>query len=62
MSKLNDSSSMWEKAKQEHNTDIDRVMKRDWMDNPSRQGERLTPRPAISAQVSLPPTHISACP
>ena len=52
MSKFNDSSSMWERAKQEHDTSIDKVMKRDWMDNPARQGERLSPRPAMAAQVS----------
>ena len=54
MSKFNDSSSMWERAKQEHDTSIDKVMKRDWMDNPARQGNRLSPRPVVSSQVLLP--------
>ncbi len=55
MSKFNDSSSMWERAKQEHDTSIDKVMKRDWMDNPARLGDRLSPRPVMSAQVHLTP-------
>ncbi|CAL5229022.1 g12268 [Coccomyxa viridis] len=50
MSQFNDSSSTWERAKQEHDTSIDKVMKRDWMDNPARQGNRLSPRPVMSAQ------------
>ena len=53
MSQFNDSSSTWERAKQEHDTSIDKVMKRDWMDNPARQGNRLSPRPVMSAQVTL---------
>ena len=53
MSKFNDSSSMWERAKQEHDTSIDKVMKRDWINNPARLGEQLSSRPATAAQVSL---------
>lgn len=61
MSKFNDSSSMWEQAKQEHDTSIDKVMKRDWMDNPARQGQRLSPRPAMPSQVSLAPACHLVC-
>ncbi len=53
MQEFNDSSSMWTKAKQEHDASIDRIMKRDYVGDPADHGNRLQNRLSHNPQVRL---------